>query len=306
MVVVFLILILTQGARQPKPPAGRLVSGNAELQVALSREGFSPGSIDGKLGGQTKQALTAYQQAHGLDETGVLDEATAYKLRIFDPVFAQIELTQRDFYKVAPKPQSWVERGQVDAMSYNSILEMISEHAQTDPDFVKALNPSLNWHALQPGDRIMVPHVSPFRIDTEIQYVRIQLSSRTLQAFDGNDQLRFHCPVSIARRVDKRPSGQLAVKVLVEDPNYTFNPAILANTAAREGITQKFVIQPGPNNPVGSVWIGLNLPSYGMHGTPEPEKVGRTESSGCFRLANWNAKTLVKAAWVNMPVHVSP
>lgn len=306
MVVGFLILIFTQGVREPKPPLGRPISGNTELQIALSREGFSPGSIDGKLGGQTKQALAAYQQANGLDETGVFDETTAGKLRIFDPVFAQIELAQRDFNKVAPKPQSWIERGQVDAMHYNSILEMVAEHAQTDPDFVKALNPSLNWHALRSGDRITVPHLPPFRIKTEIQYVRIQLSSRTLQAFDGNDQLRFHCPVSIARRVDKRPSGQLAVKVLVEDPNYTFNPAILSTTAAREGITQKFIIQPGPNNPVGSVWIGLNLPSYGMHGTPEPEKVGRTESSGCFRLANWNAKTLVKAVWGGMPVHVDP
>lgn len=306
MVIGFLILIFTQGGRQPKAPIGRLVSGNTELQIALSREGFSPGSIDGKLGGQTKQALAAYQQAHALELTGIFDDETAKKLRIIDPVFAQIELTQRDFNKVAPKPQSWVERGQVDAMRYNSVLEMISEHAQTDPDFVKALNPSLNWHALQPGDRVTVPHLPPFRIKAEIQYVRIQLSSRTLQAFDGNDQLRFHCPVSIARRVDKRPSGQLAVKVLVEDPNYTFNPAILTNTAAREGITQKFIIQPGPNNPVGSAWMGLNLPSYGIHGTPEPEKVGRTESSGCFRLANWNAKTLLKAAWTGMPIQVEP
>ena len=123
---------------------------------------------------------------------------------------------------------------------------------------------------------------------------------------DPTDRILFHAPVSIARRVDKRPSGELEVAVRVADPNYTFNPEILAGTAAREGITGKFIIQPGPNNPVGSVWIGLNLPSYGIHGTPEPEQVGRTESSGCFRLANWNAETLLGLVHDGMPVYVEP
>ncbi|MGB0259698.1 MAG: L,D-transpeptidase, partial [Coraliomargarita sp.] len=96
------------------------------------------------------------------------------------------------------------------------------------------------------------------------------------------------------------------VKVRVENPNYTFNPTILKNTAQREGITAKFIIPPGPNNPVGTVWIGLNLPSYGIHGTPVPEQVGRTESSGCFRLANWNAESLVRAIHDGLPVFVNP
>ena len=308
--IVVVLIVFTRSrevADTPPPaPAPRDIVNATELQIALAREGFSPGSIDGQLGGQTTQALNAFQMAHQLPVTGTFDQATADVLKILDPVYARIELSLSDFNKVAPKPQSWIERGQLDAMRYNSVLEMVAEHAQTDPDYIVALNPNLNWQALGPGDQILVPHMATHKIRGDIAYVRIQLSKRTLQAFDQNNQLRFHCPVSIARRIDKRPSGQLAVQVLVENPNYTFNPAILSATAAREGITQKFIIQPGPNNPVGTVWIGLNLPSYGIHGTPEPEKVGRTESSGCFRLANWNAKALVKAAWVGMPIQVEP
>lgn len=291
---------------QPIPPKGRPIANNLELQVALAREGFSPGSIDGHNGGQTTLALSAYQTANDLAPTGVLDEATTQQLLIEDPVYVRIELKASDFDKVAPKPNSWIERGQLDAMLYNSILEMVAEYAQSDPDTVVQLNPTTTWASLKAGDQILVPYVPAVQIKAPIAYVRIQLSNRTLQAFDSEGRLHFHCPVSIARRIDKRPSGQLAVKVLVENPNYTFNPNILTATAEREGITQKFIIQPGPNNPVGSTWIGLSLPTYGIHGTPEPEKVGRTESSGCFRLANWNAQALLKAAWVGMPILVDP
>ncbi len=295
-----------ESASTPPPPKPRAVANTMELQIALARTGFSPGSIDGKDGGQTQLALLAYQTTHHLPASGTFDAATAAHLKIQDPVFARVELTERDFKQVAAKPQTWIERGQLDAMHYNSILEMVAEHAQTAPDTVRQLNPNLNWQSLQPGDQLLVPHLPAFRIKAPIADVRIQLSKRILQAYDSSGRIQFHCPVSIARNVNKRPSGQLAVKVRVANPNYTFNPAILTGTAQREGITQKFIIQPGPNNPVGSVWIGLNLPSYGIHGTPEPEKVGRTESSGCFRLANWNAEALLHASWVGMPVQVDP
>ncbi|MDV7396544.1 L,D-transpeptidase, partial [Arthrospira platensis SPKY1] len=97
--------------------------------------------------------------------------------------------------------------------------------------------------------------------------------------------MRF--PVSIARDREKRPVGSLQVENRVSFPNYTFQPRIFPEAAASEGISESLIIQPGPNNPVGTVWIGLNLPGYGIHGTPEPEQIGRTGSSGCFRLTNW-------------------
>jgi len=286
--------------------SARAINGTAELQIALAREGFSPGSIDGASGSQTRAALLAYQTSHGLPRTGIFDADTAQFLQIQEPVFTARRLRAEDIAAVGPKPQSWRARGELDRMRYNSLVEMVAEQAQCDPDFITDLNPGISWHQLATGDSVGIPNVPPFRVQPAAAYVQIRLSKRTLRVFSADHRLLFHCPVSIARRVDKRPSGELRVKVRVDQPNYTFNPAILSSTSQREGITQKFIIQPGPNNPVGTVWIGLNLSSYGIHGTPEPEKVGRTESSGCFRLANWNAQTLLDAVHLDMPIYIEP
>jgi lipoprotein-anchoring transpeptidase ErfK/SrfK len=284
----------------------RSINNTTELQIALAREGFSPGSIDGTNGSQTKRALLAYQTAHKLPLTGIFDVTTAHDLKIQEPVFITRELTRADFSDVGNKPPNWQALGALDKLRFYSLREMIAEQSQSDPDLIDSLNPDTNWHDLSIGDTIFIPYVPPFRVNETAAYLQIKLSERALQAFSADHRLLFHCPVSIARRIEKRPSGELRVNVRVNEPNYTFNPAILTSTAEREGITQKFIIQPGPNNPVGTVWVGLNLPSYGIHGTPEPEKVGRTESSGCFRLANWNAQTVLHAVHVNMPVFVEP
>lgn len=284
----------------------RSINNTTELQIALAREGFSPGSIDGTNGSQTKRALLAYQTAHKLPLTGIFDVTTADDLKIQEPVFITRELTRADFSDVGNKPPNWQALGALDKLRFYSLREMIAEQSQSDPDLIDSLNPDTNWHDLSIGDTIFIPYVPPFRVNETAAYLQIKLSERALQAFSADHRLLFHCPVSIARRIEKRPSGELRVNVRVNEPNYTFNPAILTSTAEREGITQKFIIQPGPNNPVGTVWVGLNLPSYGIHGTPEPEKVGRTESSGCFRLANWNAQTVLHAVHVNMPVFVEP
>lgn len=238
--------------------------------------------------------------------SGAFDEATKDTLKIREPVYSKIELADVDFSRIDPPPTSWKERGIRSRMAYHSILEMIAEKSRSDPDLIVQLNPSIDWNQLQSGLQILVPHVYDRPTSRQVDHLRISLSKRSLQAVDSSGRITFHAPVSIARRVDKRPSGEIQIVVRVAEPNYTFNPAILSGTAAREGITQKFVIQPGPNNPVGSVWIGLNLPSYGIHGTPEPEKVGRTESSGCFRLANWNAETLLGLVQDGMSVYVEP
>jgi lipoprotein-anchoring transpeptidase ErfK/SrfK len=290
----------------PQQSVGRTIQNKVELQMALARAGFSPGSIDGMSGAQTQQALLAYQQANQLPATGTFNSATQISLKISEPIYSSRVLQPADFLNIDPPPNSWKERGTRTRMAYHSILEMIAEKCMSDPDLIQQLNPTINFLTVPAGTQIITPVMPPLRIHRKLNHIRISLSNRTLQAIDTTGNIIFHCPVSIARRVDKRPSGELQVKVRVAEPNYTFNPAILSGTAAREGITQKFVIQPGPNNPVGSVWIGLNLPSYGIHGTPEPEKVGRTESSGCFRLANWNAETLLDLVEVGTPIYVEP
>lgn len=285
---------------------GRAISNQLELQIALARAGFSPGSIDGAIGSQTRKALLAYQEAHNLPASGEFDLATHAVLKVSEPIFTRRVILSTDFSQIDPAPSSWKERGTRSRMAFYSILEMVAEQSMSHPDLIQQLNPGIDFNQLQVGTAITVPRMPPVRIPQAISHLQISLSQRSLQAIDISGRIAFHCPVSIARRVDKRPSGELRVKVRVAKPNYTFNPAILTNTATREGITQKFVIQPGPNNPVGSVWIGLNLPSYGIHGTPEPEKVGRTESSGCFRLANWNAETVLDLVEVGTAIYVQP
>lgn len=292
--------------QDPPPPPSRAINTTVELQIALARSGFSPGSIDGAMGTQTRQAIRAFQESLTLPATGEWAPPISEHLRIEEPVYAYMEVTAAALSKLTSVPGNWRARGELPHLGYHSILEMVAEKSATDPDLIRSLNPELNWAALSPGSRIMAPLVPPYRIEEKIGEIQIHLQARQLQAFDTSGNLIFHCPVSIAREIAKRPVGELLVTVRVENPNYTFNPNILTAAAKREGITKKFIIQPGPNNPVGTVWLGLNRPSYGIHGTPAPEKVGRTESSGCFRLANWNAESLLPATEVGTPVIVLP
>jgi lipoprotein-anchoring transpeptidase ErfK/SrfK len=136
--------------------------------------------------------------------------------------------------------------------------------------------------------------------------VQIRLADRVLEALDEQTNLLAHFPCSVAQRVDKRPVGELHVAVVAASPNYTFDPEVFPESAEAQELGRKVVLQPGPNNPVGTVWIGLDRPGYGIHGTPRPEQVGRTESHGCFRLANWNAEYLLQLVRVGTPVLVEP
>ena len=307
LVAVYLIIEPSQTTgKTDLPPPGRAVETTLELQIALARLGFSPGSIDGGMGSQTKQALAAFQESRKLEVTGELNAATNKWLRIEEPIHAYLELTANALSKLTPIPRTWRERGQLSYFGYHTALEMVAEKTYTDPDYIRSINPHIDWANLRAGDRVLAPLIPPYRIRQKVKRIEIELENRQLQAFSGSGELIFHCPVSIARKVEKRPLGELMVEIRVENPNYTFNPNILSATAKREGITKKFVIPPGPNNPVGTAWLGLNRPSYGIHGTPAPEKVGRSESSGCFRLANWNAETLLAATEVGTPVFVLP
>jgi lipoprotein-anchoring transpeptidase ErfK/SrfK len=135
-------------------------------------------------------------------------------------------------------------------------------------------------------------------------FIKIHLASKTLTAFDSDTNVIVHFPCSIAKRVEKRPVGELHVAVVVPNPDYTFNPANFPESAEAQKLGRILMLPPGPNNPVGKAWIGLDKPGYGIHGTPKPEEVGRTESHGCFRLANWNAEYLLRLVTVGTPVYV--
>ncbi|HEX9783809.1 MAG TPA: L,D-transpeptidase [Opitutaceae bacterium] len=156
------------------------------------------------------------------------------------------------------------------------------------------------------GTEIVVPNVFRSEPRTRPARIVIYVADKTLELFDANSRLLAHFPCSIARRVEKRPTGGLEVVVTAPDPNYTIDPQTFPDSPEAQSIGRKLILKPGPNNPVGVAWISLSLPGYGIHGSPEPEQIGRTKSSGCFRLANWNASFLLPLVYPGMPVQVEP
>lgn len=277
-----------------------------EAQVALARLGYSPGSIDGAFGSQTRAAIRAFQKRSGLPQSGELDSATRNTLPLKLPLYVNYTVTQSDLASLRPLSKTWVGKSEQDHLAYETILELVAEKFQSHPGFIKQLNKEVNWEAVTAGTALTVPNVVAPKPAGRAAYASILLSARLLQVFDQKDQLIAQFPCSIAQKVDKRPIGVVRVKVVAENPNYRFNPEIFPESAEAKKIGKPLMIQPGPNNPVGVAWIGLDKPGYGIHGTPGPEAVGRTESHGCFRLANWNAAYLIKMVWVGMPVYVEP
>jgi lipoprotein-anchoring transpeptidase ErfK/SrfK len=278
-----------------------------EAQLALDRQGISSGSLDGKIGSQTHAAIRAFQKQADLPATGELDEATKTNLTLDSPPFANYIITSNDLARLQPLSKTWLGKSQQTTLDYETILELVSEKSHSHPELIRRMNPNVSWSNVLAGTSVQVPDVFGEDPPAKAAFARISLSEKILEAFDTDSNLLVHFPCSIAQRVEKRPVGQLHVAVVAPNPNYTFNPDLFPESAeAKSQPGVKIIIPPGPNNPVGAVWIGLDKPGYGMHGTPRPEEVGRTESHGCFRLANWNAERLLKIVWVGMPVYVEP
>lgn len=275
-----------------------------EAQIALTRDGICPGSIDGGWGGQTRNAVIAFQQKHGLRVTAQLDNETRKELLMSESPLTTYTITADDFLRLRPLPEGWLARSTLDRLDFSTILELVAEKHWTNPKQIKRLNPDVNWETVIKGTRVVVPRVGRTRPETQPTLIVIHLADKTLQVFDANSRLLAHFPCSIARRVEKRPVGELEVVEAAKDPNYTFDPGNFPDSTEAQRIGKKLILNPGPNNPVGTAWIGLNLPGYGIHGTPDPERVGRTESSGCFRLKNWNANYLLDLVYLGMRVQV--
>ena len=275
-----------------------------EMQVELHRRGFSCGSIDGVTGAQTAAALRAFQRESGIRESGVLDEATRAVLLLTAPALKEHVFSAEELEALQPVPDTWLGKSQVTSLAYATALEMAAERYRAHPKLLQQLNPDVDWTNVSPGLRIQVPAVERILIRKKAARIMIWLEARELEIFDEAGAMLAHFPVSIARSVEKRPVGELHVKVVAPEPNYTFDPAVFPESAEAKELDRKLILPPGPNNPVGRVWIGLDLQGYGIHGTPEPEKVGRTESHGCFRLANWDALTLLDLVRIGLPVVV--
>ncbi len=280
---------------------------SARRQTLLARTGFSPGVIDGKAGRKTKLAVERYQEARGLSVTGTLDEATLAAIASSDKLASgeswtrAYTITDADMALITgPIPTDWNERAALDVSGYEHLRELLSERGWCSPELVDMLNPGVTVNDLGAGDTVTLPDVSGPALP-RLSRVEIDLEEKIVLGFDGEGRnvSLMHC--SIAKAMEKRPVGELRVKVLATDPEYTFDPKDWPEV---QGIDRKLRIAPGPRNPVGAAWIGLDKPGYGIHGTVRPQDIGKTGSHGCFRMANWDAVRLAKAVKVGTVVDV--
>lgn len=294
----------------------------ARIQTLMARANFSPGLIDGKPGRKTKIALEQYQRAHGLDVTGTLDDGTLAALAETDSLAKSkswtraYAITDADVALVTgPIPEDWNERAALERSGYADMEELLAERGWCAVELVRALNPDVEVNSLKAGDEVVLPDVRVKALP-KLARVVINLTEKLVIGYGEPNEAKpegdsvsaatpgpalfvTHC--SIARMAEKRPVGELHVKVIATDPEYTFNPADWPEV---DNVSSKLRIAPGPRNPVGVAWIGLDKPGYGMHGTVRPQDIGKTGSHGCFRLANWDAARLARAVKVGTVVEV--
>lgn len=288
------------------PDFPRPANGVLETQIALARSGFSSGSIDGIIGPQTRSAIRAFQTSRRLPATGELDAATKQIVQLNSPPLLTYSFSSNDLARLQPLSLTWLGKSQQTALEFETALELAAENCCASPRLLMRLNPSMTWANLAPGTTYTGPDATNRSPMVKASHLVISLTNRTLAVFDTQTNIVAHFPCSIAQRVEKRPVGELHVVAIAPNPNYTFNPDVFPESEEARQLKAKLILPPGPNNPVGVAWISLDLEGYGIHGTPAPEQVGRTESHGCFRLANWNAAWLVNAVSLGTPVVVQP
>jgi lipoprotein-anchoring transpeptidase ErfK/SrfK len=296
---VALLALAAAGAAPQTPRASLDPQRTLELQVRLDRAHFSPGEIDGEDGSNTRRALAAFQQQKGLDAGAGATPETWEALGDGAPPLLSYVLTTEDVAgPFEAVPDDMMEKARLATLSYASPLEAIAERFHASPRLLERLNPGVAWERV--GETVQVPNVGRTPL-AGAEAVVVEQDGLAVWAMGGDGKALARYPASLGSEHDPLPLGEATVEGVSRNPTFSYNPELFWDADPSHA---KAKLPPGPNSPVGVVWIDLSLEHYGIHGTPEPAAVGKTQSHGCIRLTNWDAAELADLVRPGTPVEL--
>lgn len=281
---------------------------NVRLQIFLLHEDFSPGKIDGRNGKFTNLVLNLYKKSHPSESTQSIHKAAEQ----LSPLYINYKISESDEKYIGEVPDKPEEQANKDYMPYRSFVEMIADRFHTDVAFLKHLNPGVSMETLKPGDELKVPNVKPFLIE-KMSNMKAKKSSkysdRSIKIYTKNniltlnegDNILASFPITSGRGDLASPKGVWNIEKIIYLPWFRYDKKMLNEGKKSNDF---YNIPPGPNSPVGVVWIALNKPGIGIHGTNTPKTIGRSVSHGCIRLSNWDVVKLSTMITPNSKVEI--
>ncbi len=275
------------------------------VQTMLDLAGMSPGIIDGKWGKNTEKAVYWLQRREGLPPTSRVDQATWRRIvdlaGSVDQPLVTVALTEEDVSgPFVDIPQGWEAKAEMDCLCYSSLSEKLAERFHSSPELLSELNPEVDLDAVAAGDSLRVPAV---RSEDDggsggaVAKIVVSAQGHYLHLVDEDGEVLRHFPTTLGSEFNPSPSGNFEVTSVTREPWFHYQPELL-----NEGSGEDYRIPPGPNSPVGVVWIALSKPHYGIHGTSAPETIGYSVSHGCIRLTNWDARIVADQVSAGVPV----
>ncbi len=277
--------------QQPLTPKSS-ASAILRAQVMLERARFSSGEIDAAYGKNLRTAIKGFQRANDLPDSGLINAATWALLNADqEPILLDYTIVDADLAgPFLPIPAEWADKASMQALGFTSVIEGLSEKFHISPKLLLRLNPGKKLDVA--GTTIMVPNIAAASVLPKAVKVIVDESDQTLSLIDAKGKTFAQFPASMGGANDPLPLGSWKVTGVAHNPIFHYNPKLFWD--AEPGDT-KVKIPAGPNNPVGVAWIDLSKPHYGIHGTPEPSGIGKTQSHGCIRLTNWDAHALAQS-----------